>query len=280
MLDENLFLFILAGIWIIFASISDLKKREVPNWLSFSFIGFALAYRAFFALINSNLNYFLYGLFGLGIFVGLGYGFYYARVFAGGDAKLLFGLGAILPVSSSLISNFMIFGIFIFLLLFFGGLWGLVFSFYLAFFNKKKFSIEFRKQLKNNKKLIYYALVLSAISLILLFFDFIFIFIALLILLFPFLFIYAKSVENSCMIILVSSKELVEGDWLYENIKIKNKIIKPNWEGLSESEINLLRKSNKKIKVKQGIPFVPAFFFAFLALIIFYFKFDIFSFLY
>jgi hypothetical protein len=33
---------------------SDLKKREVPNWLNFSLVVFALAYRAFYSVINND----------------------------------------------------------------------------------------------------------------------------------------------------------------------------------------------------------------------------------
>ena len=133
---ENLFLLILALIWLFVASISDLRKREVPNWLSFSLIIFALAYRVFFAVFNSDLWFFLYGLIGLILFIILAYGFYYARVFAGGDAKLLMGLGAILPFASSLIGNLIFLGVFILLFLFVGGIYGLIYSLVLVSGNK------------------------------------------------------------------------------------------------------------------------------------------------
>ena len=42
MIGIEIFLIILALIWLIFAVISDLKTREVPNWLNFSLIIFAL----------------------------------------------------------------------------------------------------------------------------------------------------------------------------------------------------------------------------------------------
>jgi len=267
MFIADIFLVILALVWIVYASVSDLKKREVPNWIPFSLIALSLVYRAFFSIINSQLGYFLWGLFGLCVFIGLGYGLYYARVFAGGDAKLFMSLGAILPFSSSLFSNLLIFGAFVFLLLLFGGIWGLIFTIGIVLKNKKKFSTGFGEQIKDNKKIIYISLIFVFLFLIFSYFDIIFVSFAIMIALFPFLYFYAKAIEENCMIKTVLARNLVEGDWLYEKIKVGSKIIKPYWEGLSEEEVSLLKKSNRKIKVKEGIPFVPGFFFAFLALI-------------
>lgn len=265
----EIFLIILALAYLIYASVSDLMKREVPNWICFSLIAFALAYRLIFSVLNSDIMFFVYGLIGLVVFVALGYGLYYARVFAGGDAKLLMALGPVLILSAGLIFNlYYIFG-FIFLLMLFGGIWGMIFSFSLVLKNKENFLKEFKKQIKINKKLFYSAMIIAIFSLGLLFLDYIFIFISVLILIFPLLFVYAKGVEESCMIKEISGKELVEGDLLYENVKVRGKIIKPYWEGVSMEDIEILRKSKKKIKIKEGIPFVPAFLPAFLALIYF-----------
>ncbi|MBM3234498.1 prepilin peptidase [Candidatus Pacearchaeota archaeon] len=267
----EIFLIILALVYLVYASISDLKKREIPNWLSFSLIVFALAYRAFISAINLDLWYFIFGLLGLGVFVALGYGFYYARIFAGGDAKLLMAFGAVLPVSgfySSLISSFA----FIFLILFCGSIYGIIWSFYLILGNWKNFSSEFLKQAGKNKKLFYFSLALAVILIFLPVYshDWILALIPVIFFLFPLLFIFAKAVEESCMIIDVKTSKLTEGDWLYEKVKIGRKTIKPYWEGLSLEEIKILRKYKGKVKIKQGIPFVPAFFFAFVVLIYLY----------
>ena len=66
---------------------------------------------------------------------------------------------------------------------------------------------------------------------------------------------------------------LTIGDWLINNVKVringKIKIIKPNWEGLSEKELNFIQKNYKrKVLIRNGIPFVPAFLFAIILLII------------
>jgi Flp pilus assembly protein protease CpaA len=100
-MQEQVFLFVLALVWVTFASIHDLKKREVPNWLSYSLVIFGLSYRAFYALSVKQLSFFLYGLIGFAIFFALAYALYYGRVFAGGDAKLLMGMGVILPLGNT-----------------------------------------------------------------------------------------------------------------------------------------------------------------------------------
>ena len=87
-----------------------------------------------------------------------------------------------------------------------------------------------------------------------------------------YLFVYAKTVDNFCLAKTISTGELTEGDWLYRNLKIGNKIIKARWEGLSKSEIAIIRKKLKSVKIKQGIPFVPVFLISFAILIWLYFS--------
>ena len=96
-MEEYYFLFVLALIWIIFAIFQDIKTEEISNWLNFSLIAFVLAYRAFYASFAKDLMFFIYGIFGVMLFLVFGYLFYYGRVFGGGDAKLLIGLGGIWP---------------------------------------------------------------------------------------------------------------------------------------------------------------------------------------
>ena len=94
-----MFLIALAIIWIIGAVLQDLKRREVDNIWNFSLIAIALAYRFGASIFIDNYWFFINGIIGFVIFLILGNIFYYARLFAGGDAKLLMALGAILPLS-------------------------------------------------------------------------------------------------------------------------------------------------------------------------------------
>ena len=105
---EIIFLIALAIVWMSFGSIQDLKQREISNWLNFSLIIFALAFRFFYSLFNSeNFLFFYQGLIGLGIFFVIGNLFYYSRLFAGGDAKLMISLGTILGFSNSFFEKYM-----------------------------------------------------------------------------------------------------------------------------------------------------------------------------
>ena len=153
--------------------------------------------------------------------------------------------------------------------MFAGSVYGLFYSFVLVSKHKKQFRKEFSKQFRKNKKLVKVFIILAVLVFIFVLFtrQYLFSLFSLLVLVFPFLYAYAKSIEESCMIKLVSSRDLTNGDWLYKEVKVGKKIIKPNWEGLDEKELAVLQKTKRKVLVKEGIPFTPSFLIAFLALV-------------
>jgi len=103
---KEVFLIVLCLIWIAFAVIQDLRKREIANWLNFSLIIFAIVFRFFFSLFSEEgFGFFYQGLIGFAIFFVIGNMLYYGRVFAGGDAKLMIALGAIIPLSNNFPEN-------------------------------------------------------------------------------------------------------------------------------------------------------------------------------
>ncbi len=272
---QVIFLAVLALVWMAFAVIQDLKKREIANWVNFSLIIFALGFRFFYSLFNgaedgAGFNFFFQGLIGLGIFFILGNLLYYCRMFAGGDAKLLFALGAILPFSNSFTVNLKIFILFLILFLFSGAVYGAFVSIVLIFKNFRKFKKEFAKQFKQMKTLFTISLFLALFFIILGFSDSFMVYFGILIFIIPYFYASAKSLDEVCMIKKISAKNLTEGDWLYKDVKVGNRIIKKSWDGLTKEEINLLKKE-KYVLVRQGIPFSPAFLIAFLVLIYFWF---------
>lgn len=275
---EVIFLLVLALIWIIFAVVQDLKKREVANWLNFSLIIFALGFRFFYCLFSQNANgfsFFYQGLIGLGIFFLIGNLLYYGRMFAGGDAKLMIALGTILPFSENFFTNVKIFLLFFIIFLFIGAFYSLTISVILSLKNLKKFKKEFHKQLRIKKKLIYLFLFFGIILMILGFIEKVLFYFGILVFISPYLYIYAKTIDESCMVKKVKTSQLTEGDWLYEDLKIRKKIIKATWDGLSKKDIRQIKKNYKEVKIKQGIPFTPVFLFSFIILVLFYFlKFD------
>lgn len=266
---ENIFLIVLALVWLIFASIHDLRKREVANWLNFSLIAFALGFRGFYSIFSGNYLFLVYGLIGFGIFFILANLFYYSRLFAGGDAKLLMGLGVILPFSN-FYGNLKIFALFILLLLFIGSIYGLVWSLVLVFNKRKEFSKEFKKQFSLLRKLFFVAVCLAFIFclVVLILGEWFLLLLPLVVLLFPILLSYAKAVEEVAFVKSVRTSELTEGDWLYENLLINGKKIKASWEGLTRRDLDFLKKNYKgRVAIKQGIPFVPSFLLAFILLL-------------
>ncbi|MFZ5955640.1 MAG: prepilin peptidase [Nanoarchaeota archaeon] len=256
-----IFLTFLFLIGLIIASLQDLKRREVDNWLNILLIFSSFAFIFLKAVFNWDYSIVIYAGFSLMLLFIISNLFYYGRVFAGGDAKLLFAMSAFF-IGASCIETAKNIGVFIVLLLISGGLWGLAYSLFL-FFNKfEKTGKEFLKIFNNSSlKIIFF---LGIFCLPLIFLDILFLVPVLLLILWPILFCFAKSVENIGMIKETETKKLVEGDWIIDNIKVNGKVIKPNWEGLNSSEIKLLKKYKRKIKVKDGIPFVPGFLIAFL----------------
>jgi Flp pilus assembly protein protease CpaA len=268
---EVIFLWSLALLWIVFATIQDVKSREIANWLSFSLVVFALGFRFFYSLFSaSDFSFFYQGILGLGIFFLLGNLFYYGRMFAGGDAKLMIALGAVLPIYETTLENVQFFLIFLLLFFFSGAIYSLIVSSGLVIKNFKVFRKEFTVQFKKNKKIFYLMVCLGLAVMLLGFLDsFLFIF-GILIFVTSYLYIFAKAVDESCMVKIVNTKNLVEGDWLYSDLKVGKKKVKATWDGLNQKDIVAIKKYHQKIKVKQGIPFTPAFLISMITLFLFY----------
>lgn len=266
---EITFLIVLALIWIAFATFQDTRTREIANWLNFSLIIFALGFRFFYSLFSESFGFFYQGLIGLGIFFILANLLYYGRFFAGGDAKLMIALGAVLPFSGSFSVNLKIFATFFLIFLFVGAIYGIATSIYFSLRNFKKFRKEFNFQLRKNKKLICLVLFLGLVIMILGFLESMFFVLGVLVFILPYLYIYAKAVDEACMVKKIKTSQLTEGDWLYKNIKVGKKTIKASWDGLKKREIKQLRKKYKVILIRHGIPFSLVFLISFLILIYF-----------
>lgn len=261
-------MFFLAWIWLVFASIQDIKKTEVANWISYSLISFAFAYRAFYSVFSEKIEIILYGAAGFAIFFVLAHLFYYTRTFAGADAKLLMGIGVILPFEN--LEGLLVLSLeFIFLLFFLGTIYSIAYSLFLAFRNKEKFMKEFKKDIYAYKNWIFLT-GLMAVFIFILFMSWIGGALAIGVFLASMLFIYLKSFEKSCLIVERKSSELMEGDWLEKEIRAGSRIINKSVHGLSKEEIKLLKKYGKKVIIKQGIPFVPAFLLAFSFMVFFW----------
>lgn len=254
-MDEYYFLFALGFLWSVFAVVQDMKTTEVSNWLNFSLIGFGLGYRAFYALEQSHFMFFLSGVAGFFAFFLLAYGFYYARAFAGGDAKLLMGFGILLPYGDffELIS----WGtLFLFALFFWGVLYSLIYSFLIVLRKKRQFGREFSMAGKRN---LWIMVVIFFLSVLLAFFVlsygvFTFVFLGSIFV----LYLYLLALDR-CMVEGVSPWKLQEGDWMIKDVRVGGRMIRKRVDGLSLEEIRFLQKMKKSVLIKRGIPFTPAF---------------------
>ncbi|HVY01244.1 MAG TPA: prepilin peptidase [Candidatus Nanoarchaeia archaeon] len=261
-----IFLSIIVGIWLVFGAVQDLRSKEVANWVTLSLIGIGFFARLFYGIETKDWNVLFMGVLSFAVLFVLSLAFYYGKVFAGGDTKLLRGLSLFIPGTTI---NQVLTNIFIFILalLVLGAIYSFLFSIRIAFVNKKSFIKEFEKKIK-----LYY---LSApIVFVLAFMSFklndaviscLSAIISFTLLCYP----YFVSVDK-CMNKLYSPKKLTAGDWLQQDVRIGNKTIKATVHGLSEKEIDLLIKANKKVLIKEGIPFVPVFLLTYLFMVFFF----------
>lgn len=263
----DLLLLGIAIIFLIFASITDIKKKEVPNWLSFSLVAIALAIRGIGALVFKDFSYFYWALIAVVIFYALGEIFFYSNIFGGGDAKLFVALAAVFatgPYFVNAMGSGLGFGepfllTFMINSLFLGSVWGMIVSIFIFIkMPRKKFFIQFNSI---NKKLKWARIISLVFALISIIFTFIlneawFIIMGVMILILPSIYSFLKVIENNQKR-LMNPRDLVEGDYLYENARIGKTIIKKSVHGLSKKQINLLRKVKKKVWVNPGLIFVP-----------------------
>ena len=89
---------------LVIGSYTDIKTREVPYWVNFSLIFYALGLRFLYSSVTLNWNYLLEGVAGFLIFVGIAYSMFYAGQWGGGDSKMLMGLGAVIGLPFTLVA--------------------------------------------------------------------------------------------------------------------------------------------------------------------------------
>src|SRR3990167_2985130 len=83
---------------LLIGSITDLKTREVPDWVNYGLIISGVGLNLLFSIIYSDFFYIISSIVGLGIFFGIAYIMFYAGQWGGGDSKMLMGLGAMIGI--------------------------------------------------------------------------------------------------------------------------------------------------------------------------------------
>lgn len=326
----ELLLFLTALFVLLAASITDLKTREVPDWLNFSLLFAALGIRLLISYHEKDYSIFAEGIFGFAVLFAFACFLFYTGQWGGGDSKLLMALGAVFglrytpgPLLYAFIGVFvLIFALnlaggwatrklekarlkafniaitllsvaalimaatimdfrsnllmFLFYLILLGGLYGIGWSVYLAVLKRRRFSKSFIKLMKKPAFINARRFILTAcLLLIALSFAFDFTLLALFVTLFAiitmYLWIAVKAIEISCMEKEVEVVRLTEGDWIVKDVIIDDKrVCGPADLGISKDQIRCLKEHYdkgriRKVRIKEGIPFVPSFLLAFIA---------------
>jgi len=79
---------------LVMAVVTDLRSSRIPNWLTFSAMGFALAEHAWL----NGMHGVLFSLAGLGVGLGVFFLIYLAGGVGAGDVKLMAAIGAFVGV--------------------------------------------------------------------------------------------------------------------------------------------------------------------------------------
>ena len=288
---------VLAG--LVIGTITDFKKREVPDWLSYGMISTGIGLSILFSIIYGDYWFFVNSLVGFLVFLGIALLMFYTGQWGGGDSKVLMGMGALIGLDARVlkipllvnnrvyditqignIPNFLI--AFFINMLFAGAAYGLLWSVFLIFKHRKGFYKEFKRVMGRIEYTRTRNCLLAplGIALILFLFKRDNLIVSLALSSFAFLFVLfymfacVKAVEKTCMIKSVKPGELTEGDWIVKDIKYKGRYIcGPKDLGIEKKQIRELLKlyrqnKIKNVLVKEGIPFVPSFLIAYIITLI------------
>ncbi len=280
---------------LLFGTIEDFKKREVYDIISYTGIAIAVIVRLTYSLLTHDFHYVVYPLISLLFAIIFGVIMYYANQWGGGDVNILIALSLLLGTWPMYLTNsfamkiisairsphlvaFSFFMIFFFLSMIMGVFVGLGYGVYIAIKEAKRFNKEFLRVIRDYK---IFLIILTGAELVLLaeyvFTDdvrFLLLLVGLLVL--KVVTIFSITIEK-LLIKKVKPTELTEGDWIIEDIYVDGKkIYSKEQPGVTLSQIRELRRlyKQKKIKevtIKEGFPFIPAFFLGYLVTFIIFF---------
>lgn len=267
---------------LIFGSYVDLKKREVPDFLSYFLISIGLVFAIINAIYFKSFWPIVFSLSGLLFCFVFGAIMFYTGQWGGGDAKVLMGVGTIIGLSYKEVFSFVSFPLLftiIITFLFAGSVYGIIYVLVIFFKNYKIVKEELKIKF-SEKSTIIIQIVAFLFALLFIFisrfvqielFKQFFVIFGFAIIFLTELFYIIKVVEKKCMIKIVDVKTITEGEWIVDDVYHKGKYVcGPKDLGISEEQIELLKKHKiNKIKIKVGIPFIPGFLLGFIIILIF-----------
>jgi len=266
----NLALFSAAFGFSIAASYFDMKTGEIPDKFTIGLVVVALAMRAVFSLFLSDFTYLFDGLLAGAMFFAFGAFLFYTGGWGGGDAKLIAGIGASLGgvIGPSIVdSSFSFFPQFLgfFIAISIVAIpYSLLYALFLSFKSPKVFSLTKERICKNWLILVLAAAGSLTLLILLKPWTPIFAFMSVSPIIFYLLIIFTRSVEEVAMQKEVAVKDLREGDMVVEDVIINGKKLasKRDMDGLSKEALKKIQSAKggpKKVTIKWGIKFAPAF---------------------
>ncbi len=257
------------------ASWTDIRTREVPDWLNYSLIAAALGARGILSAYTGKAEIITEGLAGFAVFLAISLLLFYSGQWGGGDAKLLMGMGALIGFDFSATSKLADFFI---LLLVAGAVYGILWTLALGTRNPKivRKKIKSIRKEKRTRKITKGILGLAAVLVLAALLSSStkarasLAAASLLSILTLYAWQFVTAVEKACMYKRIPPERLTEGDWVAEEIKHNGRTIySPKELGIGEKQIRTLismkrRGLIKRVLVKEGVPFVPSFFLAYL----------------
>jgi Flp pilus assembly protein protease CpaA len=266
---------------LLFGTVTDLRSREVPDWLNYGLMSAGFGFAIIYSIAGSDWTYIIESIIGFALMFAVGCGMYYSGQWGGGDAKMVMGLGALigLPLPwhwfSDLYGNGLPFLLnFAIYTILAGAVYGLIWSLVLSFMHRKAFWAKFSQLTKEASRtkliMVIAGTAFAALSFFMPFeIKILLLITALLLMCSTYLFVFVKTVEAVCMLKHIPIDKLTEGDWIAEDVQIgKKTVYVMNKQGIEKKDIEMLLgyMKNGKLKsvlVKEGIPFVPSFLMAF-----------------
>ncbi|MBC8444383.1 prepilin peptidase, partial [Candidatus Woesearchaeota archaeon] len=98
---------IICIIALIIGSFTDIKTREVPDWLNYSLIFTGLSIHLIYSIIFWDFSFIIKSFLGFLTFFIMGNLMYYSGQWGGGDSKMIMGLGALIGLELN-INNFIL----------------------------------------------------------------------------------------------------------------------------------------------------------------------------
>ncbi|MBD3209557.1 prepilin peptidase [Candidatus Woesearchaeota archaeon] len=217
---------------------TDLRRREVPDWLNFGFIVAGLGLGLLATILSWSLQPLLSSVLGLLAGVLIGHLMFYAGQWGGGDAKMIMGIGALLGLdvfhccSASQLPLLVIFFVNTVLV---GAVYGLLWAVFLGFRHRRKVKRAFVERLRSPPvRKARMAVIIACLCLIVLviavphyLFRLVFACFALIVFFMFYTWVFIHVIEHACMVKPVPVRDLVEGDWIFEEVWVKRPAFSP-----------------------------------------------------